>query len=78
MAVAKNKTRIIFTCSIKQKNWLENTAKECGITTSKLIRWLIEKNIQNIQNWTTQEQLETLMKIAKTPWIIDREDDEDY
>ena len=69
MAVAKNKTRVIFTCPIKQAKWLEETAKECGISTSKLIRWLIEKNIKNIQQWSTQEELDTLIKIARTPWI---------
>lgn len=67
--IQKGKTRIIFTCSKRQANWLENASKEIGISKSKLIRWLIEKNVQNIQQWATEQELEALIKIARTPWI---------
>lgn len=76
MAVKKGKTRIIFTLPIRQAEWLKNCADEMEISISKLIRWLIEKNIKNIQQWSTQEELETLIKIAKTKWIIEPEEDD--
>lgn len=75
MAVAKNKTRIIFTCTKNQAKWLQEVAEETGITVSKLIRWLIEKNIQNIQQWATPQELETLTRILRTKWI--KEPDEE-
>lgn len=80
MAIRKGKTRIIFTLSVKQAKWLENASKEIGISKSRLIRWLIEKNVRNIQQWTTEQELDALIKIARTPWIkddlLDDEDDE--
>ena len=63
------KTRIIFSLPKSQAEWLERTSKELRISKSKLIRWLIEKNVKNIQQWTTPEELQTLIKIARTPWI---------
>lgn len=77
MAVANNKTRIIFTLPKKQAQWLEDVAKKTRISKSKLIRWLIEKNVNNVQQWATEEEYETLMKILKTPWIKTPEDYED-
>lgn len=77
MATAKNKTRIIFTLSKRQANWLKERAEEIGITKSKLIRWLIEKNIENIQQWSTPEEMEALIRIARTKWIKNDWDDEE-
>lgn len=67
--IKRGKTRIIFTLPNNQAEWLENCAKEIGISKSKLIRWLIDKNIKNIQQWATPEEIEALIKIARTPWI---------
>lgn len=69
MAIQNNKTRIIFTLPKQQADWLEKTSKKLKISKSKLIRWLIEKNVKNLQQWTNPDEFEALVKIVKTPWI---------
>lgn len=79
MAVKKGKTRIIFTLPDEQAKWLKKTAKKTGITTSTLIRWLIDKNVSNIQRWArTKEEYERLITIIRTPWIHIPENEESY
>lgn len=75
--IKKGKTRIIFTLPQSQANWLEMTAKEIGISKSRLIRWLIDKNVRNIQQWTTPEEQEALIKIVRTKWIAEPDEDDD-
>lgn len=76
MAVKKGNTRIIITVSEKQADWLRKTASKTNMSVSKLIKWLMDKNIARLASWMTDEEFKTLRKIAKTPWIkLDNEDD---
>lgn len=75
--IKKNNTRVIITLTKKQADWLKKTAKKLDMSVSKLIKWLIDKNITKIINETIKgQELEELIKIAKTPWIRFNEDDE--
>ena len=68
--------RITITLSRKQIRWIEKTAKDLGMTKSKLIKWLLDKNISKILNAMYEaEEIDKIRKIAKTPWI--KFDDED-
>lgn len=68
--------RIMITLSKKQVKWLNESAKKLGITTSKFIKFLIDKNVASLaRRMMNEEQLEMLIKIIKTPWI--KFDDED-
>lgn len=68
--------RLTITLTKKQVKWLNDNAKKLGITTSKFIKFLIDKNLASAaRRLMTEEQLEMLIKIAKTPWI--KFDDED-
>lgn len=78
MAVAKNKTRIIFTLPKKQAEWIEKVAKQTGISKSKMLRWLIEKNVENLYSWMLEKEWNRFVAAAiKTPWIKKPEDYED-
>ena len=75
--IKKSNTRVIITLSKKQAEWLKKTSKKLNMSVSKLIKWLIDKNITRILNETIKgQELEELIKIAKTPWIRFNEDDE--
>lgn len=69
MAVKDTNTRMIITISKKQNEWLEKTAKKLKISKSKLIKWLMDKNIARIATFMTEEDMKKLIIIAKTPWI---------
>lgn len=74
--VKKDNTRVIITLSKKQAEWLKKTAKKTNMSVSKLIKWLMDKNIARLASWLTEEEFKTLRKIAKTPWIkLDEEDE---
>lgn len=77
MALKKGRKRVCIQCSEGMANWLKMSANELGISISKLCKWLIKKNIKIIQQWNTQEELDRLIQIARTPWIIDDDDDEE-
>lgn len=77
MAVGKKKTRIIFTLPRSQAEWLEHVANKLEISKSKLIRWLIEKNVNNLKQWEGEHEYDALVKIIKTPWIKTFEDVDD-
>ena len=59
----------------KQAEWLKQSAKDMDISVSKLIKWLMDKNIARIQEFMSEEDWKRLQKIVKTPWIK-LEDDE--
>lgn len=61
--------------SEKQADWLKKTAKRCNTTVSKLIKWLMDKNIARIQTFMNDEDWKRLQKIVHTPWL-NLEDDE--
>lgn len=69
MAVKNTNTRVIITLSKKQNEWLEKTGKRLKLSKSKLIKWLMDKNITRISTFLTEEDMKKLIIIAKTPWI---------
>ena len=73
MVKSKNE-RLTITLTKAQVKWLKTTAKRLDITVSKLIKWLIDKNIAKFASYMPREQLEMLIEIAKTPWVVDFED----
>lgn len=77
MALKKGKKRVCIQCSEAMANWLKTSSNELGISISSFCKWLIKKNIKTMQQWKTQEELDRLIKIARTPIWIDDEDDED-
>ena len=74
--IKKENTRVIITLSKKQADWLKKTAKKTNMSVSKLIKWLMDKNIAKLASWLTEEEFKTLRKIAQTPWIRFDEEDE--
>ena len=69
--------RLMITLSKKQVKWLNDSAKKLGMTTSKFIKWLIDKNVASMaRKLMTEEQLQELIRILKTPWINFDEEDE--
>lgn len=52
-----------------QAEWLKTTAKRCNTSVSKLIKWLIDKNVARIKEFMNEEDWKRLQKIVHTPWI---------
>lgn len=69
--------RIRITLSKQQVKWLRTNAKKLGMSLSKFVKFLIDKNIAKIANQMTQEELEYIIKIARTPWIKFYDEDEE-
>ena len=68
--IKEENERLTITLSKKQVKWLNDNAKKLGITTSKFVKFLIDKNIASLaRRIMNEEQLEMLIKIVKTPWI---------
>ena len=76
--VKKDNERLMITLSKKQVDWLRKSAKKLGMTTSKFVKWLIDKNLARFANELTSEELDRLIKIIRTPWIkfYDENDDD--
>lgn len=74
--VGKNQTRIIVTISKKQDEFLTKSAKKLQISKSKFIRQLLRTNIGSIFNRAqmSEEELKTIIEIAKTPWLDDTDE----
>lgn len=77
MAVKKTNTRIQVTLSIKQAQWIRKNAKKLDMTPSRFIKFLMDKNIAKFMSVLPTEQLDELIRIAKTPWL-DLDDDTDF
>lgn len=73
--IGKDSERLQITLSKRQANWLKTQSKKLNMTTSKFIKWLIDKNLGHLINRLPNEDLEYLIKVAKTRWI-DFDDDE--
>ena len=73
--IGKDSERLQITLSKRQANWLKTQSKKLNMTTSKFVKWLIDKNLGHLINRLPNEDLEYLIKIAKTKWI-DFDDDE--
>lgn len=77
MAVKKGNTRIQVTFSEQQAKWIKTNAKKLGMTTSRFIKFLIDKNIGKFVSTLPPKQLDELIRIIKTPWL-DFDDDYEY
>lgn len=82
--------RITITLTKKQIAWIRDQAEKKSITPSKFISWLLGLKIREIEVYLkannqsisrdlkntkfTDEQLEEIIRRAKTPWI----QEEDY
>lgn len=75
MAVKKGNVRLSVTFSKQQAEWIKKNSKKLGMTTSRFIKFLMDKNIGKFISVLPQEQLDWLIKIAKTPWL-DLDDDD--
>ena len=76
MAVKKGNTRVQVTFSEQQAKWIKMNAKKCGMTTSRFIKFLIDKNIAKFVNVLTPSEQENIIRIIRTPWLdFDEEDD---
>lgn len=73
--IKKENTRIIITMTKNQADWLKKTAKRCNTSVSKLIKWLIDKNVARIQDFLSEEDWKRLQKIVHTPWININDED---
>lgn len=66
-----------ITLSKKQVKWLKDSAKKLGMTTSKFVKFLIDKNTASLaRRVMTQDELDKFIKIARIPWIRFDDDDE--
>ena len=76
MAVKKTNERLYVTFSKAQAKWIRENAKKLGMTTSRFIKFLIDKNIAKFMSMLPSDKLDELIRIAKTPWLdFDNEDD---
>lgn len=73
--IAKDSERLQITLSKKQATWIKTSAKNLNMTTSKFVKWLIDKNIGHLINRLPREDLEYLIKVAKTKWLDFNDDD---
>lgn len=73
--ISKDSERLQLTFSKKQAKWLKDQAKRLNMTTSKFVKWLIDKNIGHLVNRLPQEDLDYLIKIAKVDWLDFKDDD---
>lgn len=78
--VGKDKHRINITFTKAQVEWLTQLSKKTGASISKLVRFLINKDLTKLVDLVVlkkvpNEDLLELVRIAKTPWLDD--DDED-
>lgn len=77
MAVKETNERMMVTFSKKQAQWIRDNAKRLGMTTSRFIKFLIDKNIGKFMAMLPSEKLDELIRIAKTPWL-DFDDEYDF
>lgn len=68
--------RMFITFSKAQAKWIRTNAKKLGMTTSKFIKFLIDKNIGKFISVLPPQKLDELIRIVKTPWLDF--DDDDY
>jgi len=61
--------RITITLTKKQISWVRAQAKRLDMRPSQFIKWLMDKNIANLISRLPSNDLEYLIKIAKTQWI---------
>lgn len=67
--VKEKNTRMMVTFSKAQAEWIRTSAKKLGMTTSRFIKFLIDKNIGKFMSMMPSDKLDELIRIAKTPWL---------
>lgn len=67
--VKNTNTRILITVSKAQDEWLKKTSKKLHISISKLVKYLISRNIDAICNRLTDQDIDYLVKIAHYDWL---------
>lgn len=74
--VKKGNIRVSVTFSEAQAKWIRDNAKKLGMSTSRFIKFLIDKNMAKFLQMLPSDKLDELIRIAKTPWLdFDTEDD---
>lgn len=80
MAVGKDKQRLSITFTKNQVKWLTKLSKKSGASISRLVRFLINKDLTRVieiierKNIPMDDLLE-LYRIAQTPWLDDDDND---
>lgn len=77
MAVKEGNERMFITLSNQQAKWIRTNAKKLGMTTSRFIKFLIDKNIGKFIAMLPSEKLDELIRIAKVKWL-DFDNEYDY
>lgn len=67
--VKEGNERIIITLTKKQVKFIRQSAKKLGITPSKFIKWLLDKNISHMMSRIPPHELDEIIKIAKFNWV---------
>lgn len=78
MAVKKGNVRLSVTFSEQQAKWIQKNAKKLGMTTSRFIKFLMDKNIGKFVSVLPQEQIDRLIEIIRTPWLDFDEDEDEW
>lgn len=74
--VGKDKTRITISLTKSQHQWLDKLSNKTGASISRLIRFLIDKDLTKLVDLLVlkgvkADDLLELMRVAKTPWLDD-------
>lgn len=75
--VKKGNIRVSVTFSETQAKWIRDNAKKLGMSTSRFIKFLIDKNMGKFLQMLPSDKLDEIIRIAKTPWL-DFDTDDDY
>lgn len=75
MAVKKGNTRIIFTTSKAQAQWLKNRAEIMHISVSALLRFIIRTSTGKYISTLSDHEREMLFEIAQDHSWVDDDDD---
>lgn len=67
--VKDKNTRLMVTFSKAQAEWIRTNAKKLGMTTSRFIKFLIDKNIGKFLSVLPAEKFDEIVRICKTPWL---------
>ena len=78
--VGKDKHRINITFTKQQVKGLELLSEKTGASISKLVRFLINKDLTKVVDLiilkkVPEQDLLEMVRIAKTPWLDDEDDE---
>lgn len=69
MAVKDTNERIIITLTKKQVAFIRTNAKKLGITPSRFVKWLLDKNISHLLCRMGEDELNEVIRVAKIKWV---------